>query len=171
MPKNWFDVNKGQKLTVLVDSGFWIALGNRREKYRNDDVNKFWKEYRDFIGKIKVPYATLPEFMNSRLASETDINHFETLKNILRGNPLVEFLDKEDYLKKWDIACRLFWDKTPFGGYAPSSISDIIISLMIKEQIKPFVFLTLNKADFLEVATKNRNCTLLDFQDNLKFPT
>jgi len=171
MSKNWFDINKGQKLTVLVDSGFWIALGNKREKHNNDDVNKFWKEYRDFIEKIKVPYSTLPEFMNSELVNkfdtnaETGFNHFETLRNIFYNNPQIEYLDKEDYVKKWDIACKLFWDRIEYGGYRPSSICDIIISQMIKEQNRPFVFLTLNKADFIKVALENKNCTLLDFQE------
>lgn len=168
MAKTYYDFSISHTTRILADTCFWIALGNKKNECR--DINDFWNKYANHISQIMIPYPSMPEFMNSKMLKDSSRSHFEALKSILYNNPKVQLLDPSDYTVKWEKASELFWNRVIRGGYSPSSICDIIISEIITEEQRPFIFLTTNSDDFMNAVVNNRNCTMIDFMKKIRIP-
>lgn len=125
---------------VLVDSGFWIALFDERDKH-HDNAVEFWECFSKEL-KFIIPHPTLYEFLNTRMRRKKYA--YERIKNLYSGAYAMEFVSDEKY--KMD-ALELTLDER-----RDISLVDMTIRLMLgDEHIYVDTLLTTNKKDFYDV--------------------
>lgn len=140
--------------TLLVDSGFFIALLDPRDHYHAEAGKK--EEWLDLYSLI-VPWPVLYETVNTRFARQltrrpANIARFENL--VLRSEPETIRLDDSSYRHK-AYADTLARAKEPRGS--TRSLVDAILHAIIKDpEVHIDAMLTFNLRDFGSVCQSNR---------------
>jgi predicted nucleic acid-binding protein len=136
---------------ILIDTGFWYALYNRRDSLYGK-ANEIY-EYLS-LGKVLVPYPSLYETINTRFAKDTQgLNDFKLL--LERDN--FELLDDNDY--KTDALELTF--NSALDLKRPFSLVDMIIRQMLSdEKLRVNYLISFNPGDFIDICGR-RNITIL----------
>ena len=133
--------------TILVDSGFWLALYDQRDAYHRQAIQ------RDDVllrANILIPWPSLYETFNTRFAKNmAAVKSFEAL---LR-QPHVELLVDEPYrLDALDIAFSMSVTRS-----RPMSLVDAVIRLILEDvSVLKHGLLTFNAGDFTDLCGKHR---------------
>lgn len=130
---------------ILIDSGFWFGLYDKRDAYFNQ-ANELYHYLS--LGTILIPYPSLYETINTRFAKKKEgIEAFEKLIN----KPEVVLLDDNDYKSE---ALELTMNSA-IRMNKPYSLVDMIIRLMLSdENLKIDYFISFNPYDFFDVCSK-----------------
>ncbi|MDY4789554.1 MAG: hypothetical protein SO179_03180 [Bacteroidales bacterium] len=130
--------------SILVDTGFWFALYNKKDQHYN--------EAQELIGylsryEIIIPYPTLYETVNTRFSKNT--KQLEEFRSLLRGNNF-KFIDDTRYIEglldqTFDSALNL----------KPYSLVDMVIRRILDDNtIRISSMITFNKGDFIDVCQR-----------------
>lgn len=132
---------------IIIDTGYWYALFDSRDKYHTDANNL--AEYLE-IGNILIPYPTLYESLNTRFSKRREwMEEFE--KIILREN--VTLIDDSDYKES---ALNLTFETTLLQN-RPISLVDTVIRIMLDDKnLKVDYLLSFNIGDFFDICQKRR---------------
>ncbi|MDN3724954.1 hypothetical protein QRD02_11210 [Aequorivita sp. SDUM287046] len=132
---------------IIIDTGYWYALFDSRDKYHIDANNL--SEFLE-LGNVLIPYPTLYESLNTRFSKRRQwMEEFE--KIIQRGN--VTLVDDSDYK---DIALNLTFE-TILLQNRPISLVDTIIRIMLDDKnLKIDYLLSFNLNDFFDVCQRRR---------------
>lgn len=140
--------------TLLVDSGFFIALLDPRDRYHAEAGKK--EEWLELYSLI-VPWPVLYETVNTRFTKQltrrpANIARFENL--VLRSEPETIRLDDSSYRQR-AYADTLARAKEPRGS--TSSLVDSILHAIIEDpEVHIDAMLTFNLRDFGSVCQANR---------------
>jgi predicted nucleic acid-binding protein len=136
---------------ILIDSGFWYALYDKRDSYYDKAQEIF--EYFS-IGNVLIPYPSLYETINTRFVkNEIGLRDFKLL--ITGQNVLL--LDDQEYKSE---ALELTF-KSALDLKKPFSLVDIIIRLMLAdEKLRINYLISFNPGDFIDICGK-RSISLL----------
>lgn len=133
-------------MNIVVDSCFWIALYDERDKH-HVWANDWWNKWQE-VNKFLVPYPTMYEFINTRLMRQP--------KNVLLFKEL--FCNRDKIIRISDEQYKEDAVRTTLQP-SPRSISlvDMTIRLMLEDDsIKKHALLTLNVEDFEDVCRRKR---------------
>ena len=133
--------------TVLVDTGFWYALYDKRDDNYEDAQTK--QRYLE-SANILIPWPSLYETLNSRFAkSVLALRSFEAL---LRQTH-VKLLADEPYRDSALKACF----QTALVRSRPLALVDVVIRLILEDgNVRKHGLLTFNQGDFKDVCTAHR---------------
>jgi len=136
---------------ILIDSGFWYALYDKRDSYYDKAQEIF--EYFS-IGNVLIPYPSLYETINTRFVkNEIGLRDFKLL--ITGQNVLL--LDDQEYKSE---ALELTF-KSALDLKKPFSLVDIIIRLMLAdEKLRINYLISFNPGDLIDICGK-RSISLL----------
>lgn len=140
--------------TLLVDSGFFIALLDPRDRYHAEAGKK--EEWLELYSLI-VPWPVLYETVNTRFTRRltrrpANIARFENL--VLRSEPQTIRLDDSSYRHK-AYADTLVRAKEPRGS-ARSLVDSILHAIIEDPEVHIDAMLTFNLRDFGSVCQSNR---------------
>lgn len=124
--------------TVLVDSGYWLALYDPRDQHHNEATGT--EEYLHLVTPL-VPWPTLYEVMRTRFVKRKDrLNQFE--KALLALQPT--FIDDSKYR---DSALSKTW-----RGAGTISLADHVLRLILEDRPSRIDYiLTFNERDFTDI--------------------
>lgn len=130
---------------ILIDSGFWYALYNRRDAYY-DKANEIFTFLE--LGNVIIPYPTLYETINSRFCKDRiSLGEFKSL--IDRENFIL--LEDNDY--KSDALETAF--NSSLNMNRPLSLVDSIIrEILSDDNLKIDYLITFNVKDFIDVCQR-----------------
>ncbi|MCK9423466.1 MAG: hypothetical protein M0Q38_12800 [Bacteroidales bacterium] len=138
---------------ILIDSGFWYALYNKRDCYytKAQEIFEFLS-----IGNVLIPYPSLYETINTRFTkNEFGLRDFKLL--ITRTNVIL--LDDQEYKSE---ALELTF-KSALDLKKPFSLVDIIIRLMLAdEKLRINYLISFNPRDFIDVCSRRSISLLTD---------
>jgi len=138
---------------ILIDSGFWYALYDRRDSYytKAQEIFEFLS-----IGNVLIPFPSLYETINTRFAkNEIGLRNFKRLID----EPNIVLLDDQEYKSE---AMELTF-RSALDLKKPYSLVDIIIRLMLSdEKLKVDYLISFNPGDFIDVCGKRRISMLSD---------
>ena len=139
---------------LLVDSGFFIALLDPRDRYHTEAGKK--EEWLD-VYSLVVPWPVLYETVNTRFTRQmtrrpANRARFESL--VLRSEPQTIRLDDSSYRHK-AYADTLAQVKEP-GGSARSLVDAILHAIIEDPEVHIDAMLTFNLRDFGSVCQSNR---------------
>ena len=127
---------------IIVDTGFWYAFYEERDKYHHQASKLF--EYLS-IGRIIIPFPSLYETINTRFAK--NISYMESFKKLIESNNVV-LVDDAPYK---ETALELTMNSS-INFKKPYSLVDMIIRLMVSDiDMNINYLLTFNKGDFIDV--------------------
>lgn len=110
--------------TILVDTGFWIALYDPSKKIEYSlEAERIAKEIE--LENIIIPFPTLYEFVNSRLSRRESKIQFENLLS----RPNITLLSDSKYKSE---ALDNFFIKTKFS-FSDVSLVDEVLKLIIDD--------------------------------------
>jgi predicted nucleic acid-binding protein len=129
----------------MVDTGYWLALCDSRDRYHDEAVDPF--EAFERHGVI-VPWPCLYETLRTQFVRNSPaIRAFERLMS----RPNVEPLDDRDYR---EVAYEQILSS---ASRRPMSLADMIIRLMLDDvNVRVTCFLTFNVKDFYDICQKRR---------------
>jgi len=131
---------------ILIDTGFWIALYDKRDTYYTQANNLY--EYLS-LGNILIPYPSLYETINTRFAKNKD--GIEAFEKLIKKRDVV-LLDDSDY--KID-ALELTMDSS-IRMNKPYSLVDMVLRLMLLDKrLKINYLISFNPNDFFDICIKN----------------
>lgn len=133
--------------TVLVDTGFWIALFDPRDKDKENAIQK--ADYVDILNII-LPWPILYETLRTRFVRRRDwmIRLDERLKR-----PNVVFIDDQPYREEAYSLCVDFSTQRD----RPISMVDMLCRLLIEDpHVRVDYLLTTNASDFHDVCQLHR---------------
>lgn len=147
---------------VLYDTSFWIELGDPNNK----EVNLFFDAYTK-TKAIMLPYPSLFEFLNDKLIKNKFL--FEKVRDMLLVNKRIIYYKTEfsndhciklvqSYFETAEKSTR-----TKDKKRNPNLV-DLVIREIIRETSHPFVFVTTNIKDFIDVCNGNNHCHSIDFR-------
>jgi predicted nucleic acid-binding protein len=139
---------------ILIDTGFWYALYNEREKEYYNKAH----ELLDYLslGNIIIPFPSLYETINTRFSKH--IRGLEDFKRIIERNN-AKLIDDSSY--KSD-ALKLVFESSLLLK-RPLSLVDLIIRLMLSDEKLDINYLiSFNPKDFIDVCLKRRIQILSD---------
>lgn len=132
---------------ILIDTGFWFALFNQRDKYHYDaqDILELVIDT-----NIILPWPTLYETVNTRLAKNTKgIDKFDKILE----QPNTFLLDDADY-KENALKNTLYNSVNPIR---PMSLVDSIIREILSDvNINLDYLITFNNRDFIDLCKKRK---------------
>ena len=129
---------------VLVDSGFFFALFNPRDRYHADAVEK--REWLEILSPV-IPWPILYETINTR---------FARLESILRG-PHIELLNDSPYrLDAYEHALT----RAKTRRNAMSLVDSVLCAILDDTNVRIDAMLTFNLRDF-ENIHRSRGIELL----------
>ena len=129
--------------TILVDTGFWIALLDRRDEHHADAVIRAGQL--EVLG-IAMPWPSLYETLNTRFAKRSAA--MEGFRTFL-AKPSTVRIDDRHYR---DEALELTFSK---AGARSMSLVDWVIRLMLADtNLKIDALWTYNRRDFLDVCQR-----------------
>ena len=136
---------------VIIDTGFWYALYDKRDEY-HEVAQKLYDDI--IIHNWLVPWPTLYETLNTRFVRRKD--WIISFKSLLSKNIVYKIFDD----KYREIAYHNFF-LLEKGHTANFSLVDLIIREMLKDyELKIEAILTFNKKDFCDLCSK-RNAKML----------
>ncbi len=127
---------------LLVDSGFFFALFNERDRYHADAVEK--REWLEILSLV-IPWPVLYETINTRFARRpSTIARFES---ILRG-PHIELLNDSPYrLDAYEDALT----RAKTQRNAMSLVDAVICAILDDPNVRIDAMLTFNLRDFANI--------------------
>ena len=127
---------------VLVDSGFFFALFNPRDRYHADAIEK--REWLEILSLV-IPWPVLYETINTRFARRpATIARFES---ILRG-PHIELLNDSPYrLDAYEDALT----RAKTRRNAMSLVDSVICAILDDTNVRIDAMLTFNLRDFANI--------------------
>ena len=127
---------------VLVDSGFFFALFNPRDRYHADAIEK--REWLEILSLV-IPWPVLYETINTRFARrQATIAQFES---ILRG-PHIELLNDSPYrLDAYEDALT----RAKTQRNALSLVDSVICAILDDTNVRIDAMLTFNLRDFANI--------------------
>ena len=136
---------------VLVDSGFFFALFNPRDRYHADAVEK--REWLEILSPV-IPWPILYETINTRFARRpATIARFES---ILRG-PHIELLNDSPYrLDAYENALT----RAKTRRNAMSLVDSVLCAILDDTNVRIDAMLTFNLRDFENIC-RSRGIELL----------
>ncbi len=133
-------------LNILLDTGFWFALYDKRDQYHDDALllSTYLEPHR-----LIIPWPSLYETLNTRFVRHPEwLVAFETIVK----RPAVERLPDEPYREK---ALESVFSKSQY-----SLVDMIIREILMDVSIKIDAILTFNPSDFRDICAQ-RNIELL----------
>ena len=138
---------------ILIDSGFWYALYDRRDPYysKAQEIFEFLT-----IGNVLIPFPSLYETVNTRFVKNAiGLRDFKRLIS----KPNIVLLDDQEYKSE---ALELIF-KSALDLKKPYSLVDIIIRLMLSdEKLRVNYLISFNPGDFIDVCGKRSISMLSD---------
>ena len=127
---------------VLVDSGFFFALFDPRDRYHADAIEK--REWLEILSLV-IPWPVLYETINTRFARrQATIARFES---ILRG-PHIELLNDSPYrLDAYEDALT----RAKTRRNAMSLVDSVICAILDDTNVRIDAMLTFNLRDFANI--------------------
>jgi predicted nucleic acid-binding protein len=130
---------------LLVDSGFWFAYYEPKDKYFKEAQRKV-----DLLDRanILLPWPTLYETLNTRFVRHSEyLRHFERIAR----RPNVELIDDTPYRAgAYELALNIVSQSK-----RPLSLTDMIIRLVIEStNVQVHYLLTFNPGDFSDICRK-----------------
>lgn len=134
--------------TVLVDSGFWLALWDEGDAHNEEAKEK--SEYLESL-TILLPWPILYETVRTKfLKNNVARQAFESL--MITSRPY--FIDDKNYRED---ALRIAFDEARRTSPRHLSMCDVIIRLVIDDvNIRTDALLTFNRRDFVDVCISRR---------------
>lgn len=129
--------------TILTDTGFWIAL---LDPENNSQVHEKALRIIELIEEltILVPWPTLYEFVNTRLARRSDnLKRF----HIFLKKPNVVFIDDTFYK---DSALEKTFEQTQYRHLTFSLVDNVIREMLLDPDLKLDYLATFNDRDFAD---------------------
>lgn len=131
--------------TILIDTGFWFAIYNKRDQYHKQATAIF-----DEIesARILIPWPTLYEVMNSDFVGDRIwVESFE--KFLKRTN--VARIDDSKYK---ELALEDSFNKSVNKGWSISLVDSVIRQILSDIDVRIEYFLTFNHRDFIDILRK-----------------
>jgi predicted nucleic acid-binding protein len=127
--------------TVLVDSGYWLALYDPRDQHHKEATGT--EEYLQLVRPL-VPWPTLYEVMRTRFVRRKDrLSQFEKTLQALQPT----FIDDSKYR---DSALTRTW-----RGSRSLSLADHVLRLILEDRRSRIDYvLTFNERDFTDILYK-----------------
>lgn len=111
--------------TIIIDTGYWIALFNPEKNLKlQDDVKLISEIITNY--KVLVPFPTLYEFLNSKFSRNKNTKYF---RNEL-SKPNYIKVDDSEYKER---ALNKFFEKTNYTKSEDISLVDEVIKEMIDD--------------------------------------
>ena len=134
-------------VNILVDTGFWYGLYDKSDSYyyKANDLLDYLS-----LGTIIIPYPTLYETINTRIAKNT--KGISDFKRIIEKKQTILI---EDNLYKSE-ALDLTFNSSIYLN-KPYSLVDMVIRLMLEdENLKINYLISFNPKDFIDICSKRR---------------
>ena len=132
---------------ILIDTGFWIALYDKRDPYywRASDLFDYLS-----IGQILIPYPSLYETINTRFVrNKQGLSDFKVLISKADIHLLDDSIYKSDALDL-TLNSSIFKDKH-------YSLVDMVIRLMLSDnRLNINYLISFNPGDFIDICSKRR---------------
>ena len=133
--------------SVLIDSGFWIALFEEKDANHGRAAEAVWL-LEDC--QIILPWPTLYEFVNTRLARrKSNLSAFENW--LLRPN--VELFDDANFREK---ALESTFESNRFQMPPLSLVDAVLNEILADESLKIHGLITFNRGDFQAICLARR---------------
>jgi len=130
---------------VLIDTGFWIALYNERDKHYSK-ANEL-QEYLE-IANVLVPYPSLYETINTRLTKKSlSLNDFK--RQLEKNN--FEIVQDDDY--KAD-SLEITFNSSLINKRPLSLVDTIIRQMLADEHLNINYLISFNPGDFIDICTR-----------------
>jgi predicted nucleic acid-binding protein len=136
---------------ILIDTGFWIALYDRRDSY-----NRIANDMFDYLalGNVIIPYPSLYETINTRFAK--NMPGMKNFKMLLERTNF-QLLDDADY-KEFALESAFNF---AFNSKRSLSLVDMVIRQMLADERQKIDYLiSFNQGDFVDICTR-RNIGIL----------
>jgi predicted nucleic acid-binding protein len=131
--------------TILIDTGFWFAIYDKRDQY-HEQATAIFNQIES--ARILIPWPTLYEVMNSDFVGERIwVESFE--KFLKRTN--VERIDDSKYK---ELALEDSVNKSVIKGWSISLVDSVIRQILSDIDVKIEYFLTFNQGDFIDIIKK-----------------
>ena len=129
--------------TVLLDTGFWIALYNSNDQH-HETADSLLNLVRD--ESILIPWPTAYEFLNTRFTR--NYWRIQGFANFVQGSSLVEWIDDAPYRET-------ALDKFLKNQGKKFSLVDLVIRELLSDvNIRIDYFVTFNTGDFEDICAR-----------------
>lgn len=136
---------------IIIDSGFWFALYDRRDQFHSD-ANEL-AEYLD-MGNIVIPFPTLYESINTRFTRRADwMREFERLLSLNN----VQLIDDKEYKI---FALNHSFETTLLFNRPISLVDSVIRAMLDDNSLKIDYLLSFNVGDFIDICNR-RNIAII----------
>lgn len=128
------------KANLLIDSCYWIALYSPEDTFHHQRALEIADDLEN--NNIVIPWPTLYEFVNTRLARRKDnLIAFEQLLQ----KPNVIRLSDEIYK---DVALQKVFESNKLRTVAISLIDEVLRQMILDSNVRIDFFITFNRSDF-----------------------
>lgn len=138
-------MNRNSNHRLLVDSGFFFALFNRKDQHHKDACEK--QEWLDILAVV-MPWPTLYETVNTRFMRQREtMARMARFESIMRA-PGTEFLDDSPYR----LAAYNYTIEQAKTRYHDVSLVDSVLYAILDDvNVRIDAMLTFNHRDFADV--------------------
>ena len=146
-------MSKKKRMTILTDTGFWIALYNKKENERHEKAIKIYEWIIKHRINIYIPWPIFYEILRNKLALKTTnfVKHFENGLKTLNFTKIDDDDYREAALEETIQKAKIFKNSK---GSRTLSLVDIVTRGILLDKNEISNLITLDPDHFEDVCKK-----------------